>query len=66
MRIEPVIIEDQDKSVFFVFIRQFPAVCAQGQTMEEAAQKVNTYWKKFVDTMKDQEVDLAGKEVISM
>lgn len=66
MKIDGVMIEDKDKGTFFAFIRQFPGICAQGKTVEEAHEKVNAYFKKFIEKMKDQEVDLADTQIVSM
>lgn len=49
-------IEDNEKGVFFAFVRQFPGICAQGNTPKEAHDKVNAYFKAYIDKIKDKEV----------
>lgn len=66
MKIDGVMIEDKINGVFFAFIRQFPGICAQGNSPEEAHQKVNKYFKTYIDRIKDQQVDIDDTKIISM
>lgn len=48
MKIDNIIIEDKKTGFYFIFIRQFPGICAQAKTIKEASKKINTYWQKFI------------------
>lgn len=54
MKINSVIIKDQKAKIFFGFIRQFPGICAQSDTFEGVREKINKYFKKYVERMKNE------------
>jgi predicted RNase H-like HicB family nuclease len=56
MKIEGVVINDAKAKKYFAFIRQFPGVCAQGDTIEETEAKVNKYFRSFIDRMENEEI----------
>ena len=58
MKIEGVMIRDKEKGFFFAFVRQFPGVCAQGRTFEEADRKVNTYYQAFIERIKNEKIEM--------
>jgi predicted RNase H-like HicB family nuclease len=58
MKIEGIIIKDADKGKWFSFIRQFPGICAQGDTIEEAKTKMNTYFQAYLERMSRSEIDV--------
>lgn len=66
MKIDGVIIEDSKTGQFFTFIRQFPGICAQGDSVESATIKVNQYFQKYIEKMSNQEVDMDDSQIISM
>lgn len=66
MKIHGVMIKDEATGKFFAFVRQFPAVCAQGNSVEEAHAKVNAYWKAFTERMKNQDVQMDDTQITTM
>lgn len=49
--IHGTIIHDTKAQKYFGFIKEFPGVCAQGNTKEETINKINRNWSKFIDKM---------------
>ena len=49
-------IEDKDKNMFFGFIKQFPAICAQAKTAEEVKEQVNKYFQNFINGINAGEI----------
>lgn len=64
MNISGVIIKDKNDEFYFGFVKQFPAVCAQGDTVKEVNEKINIYWKSFIDRMSEKvehiEMEMTG------
>ena len=51
MRVDIIQIKDIDSDKYFVFIKQFPSVCSQGDTKEDATNKVKSYFKAFINKL---------------
>jgi predicted RNase H-like HicB family nuclease len=66
MKIDGVIIKDKETGQFFGFVRQFPGICAQADTVEETDRKVNVYYKAFIDRIKNEQVDMRDEEIATM
>lgn len=66
MKINGVVIEDEAAGKFFVFIEQFPGICAQADSFEEADTKVNTYYQAFIDRIKTQQVSMDKSHVTTI
>jgi predicted RNase H-like HicB family nuclease len=49
MQFTPVIIKDVKKDVHFVYFKDFPGICAQGKTLNEAVEKSFSYLEKYID-----------------
>ena len=54
MKIDSVIIKDVATGKFFAFIRQFPCICAQANSIQEVDVKINSYFKSFIDKIKNE------------
>lgn len=66
MKIDGIIIKDEVTNTYFTFIRQFPGICAQGGTVKEAEDKINIYFQKFIERMKDENVKMDDSQIVSM
>ena len=66
MKFKGVTTFDEKSKKFFVFIQKFPGICAQGNSFEEAHDKVNKYFKAYVERMRSAEVTMDEREVQSI
>ncbi|MBS1505500.1 MAG: type II toxin-antitoxin system HicB family antitoxin [Bacteroidetes bacterium] len=66
MKIDGVIIKDATTGKFFGFVRQFPGVCAQANTVNEVSEKINAYFQIFVNKLKNEEISMDENQVTSM
>ncbi len=51
-----IMIKDKKTGKYFGFVRQFPGICAQGDTPQEMHVKVHKFFKSFIDGMKDRDI----------
>lgn len=58
MKIQGIIIKHQEQGVFFGFIKQFPAICAQGKTRNEVQNKIDKYFKRFIERMNSENIEM--------
>lgn len=63
MKIQGVIIKDSEKGNYFSFIQEFPGVCAQGATIEEAKSKMNTYFQAYLHKVSQMGIEVSGDPV---
>lgn len=63
MKLEPVIINDEKMGVFFSFIRQFPEVSAQADTVEEVISKLQSNWETHKRFLNTKELDSSDVEI---
>lgn len=61
--IKGVIIEDKAKNTFFAYVNKFPEVCAQADTAEKAINKVNVYFKAYMERIKNTEIQIGETKV---
>ncbi|HEX8037528.1 MAG TPA: type II toxin-antitoxin system HicB family antitoxin [Chryseosolibacter sp.] len=66
MKIDSVVIKDKKTGTFFMYVRQFPGICAQGENIQEAQNKVNSYFKAYVERIKDEEVQTDDAAIVTM
>lgn len=66
MKIKGVIIKDAESGKLTAFIRQFPGICAQGDSVQEVDTKLNAYFKAFIERIKNEEVDIDESQIASM
>lgn len=64
MNISGIMINDEKKGVFFAYIKQFPGICAQAETAEEANRKVNHYFKKYIEKMSQTDVEMVEEPIV--
>lgn len=64
--IETVTIHEKNTGKYFVFVRKFPGICAQGDSFEEAKKKVQEYYYQFLEVLRGKEVIMREEEVVSM
>ena len=65
MKIFGVVVKDTESGKFFGFIKQFPGICAQGDTFEQVHVKVNAYFRKFIENM-DKDVEMDESQIESI
>jgi predicted RNase H-like HicB family nuclease len=58
MKINGIIIKDAKENVFFAYVKQFPGICAQAGSIEEAQKKINEYFKAFIEKMSHENVEM--------
>ena len=63
---DAIMIKDKKSGKFFAFVSQFPGICAQGDSFEEASSKVNTYYKTFIEKMRGKDIVTNEDQVLSM
>jgi hypothetical protein len=63
MKIEGVIINDVKAQKYFAFIKQFPGICAQSDTVEGVQKKIDTYFSSFMDRMTKEKVDFSDETI---
>ena len=62
MKIDIVQIKDTSSNKYFVFMKQFTGVCAQGDSKEEANSKVKSYFKAYIEKVQKNEVEYSESE----
>ena len=63
MDIQGIIINDRHKSKYFAFVKQFPGICAQADTADEAINKMNVYFKSFIEDMRNKNIQMDDEEI---
>jgi len=64
MKIQPVIVKDVKSKVYFVFIKQFPGICTQANTIEEAEIKINKYWQEYIRRWKKEQIGMDESHIV--
>ena len=62
MKIKKICIYDQTCQKYFMFIKDFPAVCAQGDTKEEANNKIIDHFNKYFEYMRNKNFEFSEIE----
>lgn len=63
MKIEGVMIRDTKANKFFAFVRQFPGVCAQGDSPQEVDSKIEKNFKAFIKKMQSEKIEFTESEI---
>jgi predicted RNase H-like HicB family nuclease len=63
MEISAVMINDAKSNKYFGFIRQFPGICAQGETQQEVNEKINKFFKAYVERMQQAEIKFTENDI---
>lgn len=63
MKIEAVMINDKKAKKHFAFVKQFPAVCAQGDSIGEVQSKIKTNYISFIERMMNEKVEFTQSEL---
>lgn len=64
MKLEGITVYDQEAGVFFSYVKQFPAICAQGKTLNETHHKLSSYFGSYIDRIKSQNIEMGKVETI--
>lgn len=62
MKIDAVIINDTKAKKYFAFIRQFPGVCAQADSIAEIKIKMEKHFHAFVNRINKEEIQFNEAE----
>lgn len=62
MKIEAVVINDEKAKKYFAFIRQFPGVCAQADSIAEIKIKMEKHFQAFKQRISNQEIQFNEAE----
>jgi predicted RNase H-like HicB family nuclease len=51
--------------VYLGFIAQYPAICAQGDTIDQVKDKLKKFAKKYFDYMSNSSIDAKNTELVA-
>ena len=63
MKIEGVIINDKSGNKYFAFVKQFPGVCAQANSIADVQIKLDAHFASFIDRMTKERVEFSNDEI---
>lgn len=59
------IIHQQNDGVYLGFIAQYPAICAQANTIDQVKDKLQKFAKKYFDYMSNSSIDAKNTELVA-
>jgi len=65
MNIHGIIIKDEENDKFFAYVKQFPAICAQAESIEAVTEKISTYFKAYMERVANQEIEMT-EDIVTM
>lgn len=57
MKINSIMVHDVKAKKYFAFVKQFPGVCAQGNSKAETVKKINKNWFAFIKKMSEEKIE---------
>ena len=48
MKISGVIVKDEETDMFFAYVKQFPGICAQDESIDKVKGKIDAYYNSFM------------------
>lgn len=62
MIVNAIIINDEKAKKHFAFIRQYPGVCAQGDTISEVKAKIEKHFNAFKERINSEKIQFSQPE----
>lgn len=66
MKTHAIIIQQDSSKYFFGYMSDFPAICAQADSVDEVISSLKTCAKYYFDFMSKNEIEISNQELISL